>query len=110
MPGKKSFNFVCLFNHCYSLISLLILPSFKDNILDIPSFGITPLRLANVTKEVASKLALVLPLVYSPQERQILIQIFISTSLNVIVAIAKSISLNPRTGLQPYLYISFSEF
>lgn len=92
-----------LFNHYYSLTFPLVLPSGKNNILDLSSPGIIPRRLASVMKEIASELTLVLPFVYSPQEREILIKISRSTSLNDIEVIAKSISLIPRTGLQCYL-------
>ncbi|KAI9357738.1 hypothetical protein BD770DRAFT_321549, partial [Pilaira anomala] len=81
----------------------------KNNILDLSSPGILPYKLAGIMKEIASELTLVLPLVYSPQEREILMKISRSTSLTDIEIIAKSISLIPRTGLQSYLYISLSK-
>lgn len=88
---------------------LLTSSSGNDNVLDLVSPGVIPVRFADTIKRVSVDLQMPLSLTYTRDERSILIKVIKATSLHDIEVIVKDIPLVPRVGLQSYVYIALSK-
>ncbi|KAI9343669.1 hypothetical protein BD770DRAFT_397985 [Pilaira anomala] len=81
----------------------------SNNILNLASPGLIPERFKVEINKIKKRLQIVLPLAVNEQERQLLIRLSNTKSLEDIEALAKSIPLVPQTGNFIFLSIALTK-